>query len=69
MNILVLGDVVSQCGCEKVRAAVPPFKRLKGIDLCLANGENSAKGNGITPESANLHLRICTHLIALNILR
>ena len=53
MNILVLGDVVSQCGCEKVRAAVPPFKRLKGIDLCLANGENSAKGNGITPESAN----------------
>lgn len=53
MNILVLGDVVSQCGCEKIRAAVPGFKRLKNIDLCIANGENSAKGNGITPQSAD----------------
>lgn len=53
MNILILGDVVSQCGCEKVRRTVPAFKRLKKIDLCLANGENSAKGNGITPESAD----------------
>ncbi len=53
MNILVLGDVVSQCGCEKVRAAVPGFKKLKNIDLCIANGENSAKGNGITPQSAD----------------
>ena len=52
MNILVLGDVVSECGCNKVRRTVPPLKRLKGIDLCIANGENSAKGNGITPESA-----------------
>lgn len=51
MNILVLGDVISECGCNKVRRTVPPFKRLKGIDLCIANGENSAKGNGITPES------------------
>lgn len=53
MNILVLGDVVSQCGCEKIRAAVPGFKKLKNIDLCIANGENSAKGNGITPQSAD----------------
>ena len=53
MNILVLGDVVSQCGCEKVRASIPGFKRLKNIDLCIANGENSAKGNGITPQSAD----------------
>ena len=52
MNILILGDIVSLCGCEKVRQSVPAFKRLKKIDLCLANGENSAKGNGITPESA-----------------
>lgn len=53
MNILVLGDVVSQCGCEKVRDSIPGFKRLKNIDLCIANGENSAKGNGITPQSAD----------------
>ena len=52
MNILVLGDIVSTCGCEFVRKKLPALKKLKGIDLCIANGENSAKGNGITPQSA-----------------
>lgn len=52
MNILVLGDVVSTGGCHFVREKLSAFKRLKKIDLCIANGENSAKGNGITPDSA-----------------
>ncbi len=53
MNILVLGDVVSSAGCEFVRRKLPQLKKLKAIDFCIANGENSAKGNGITPESAD----------------
>lgn len=52
MNILVLGDIVSQEGCNFVRKKLPGFKKLKSIDLCIANGENSAVGNGITPQSA-----------------
>lgn len=52
MNILVLGDVVSSKGCEFVRKKLPSLKKFKQIDYCIANGENSAKGNGITPESA-----------------
>ncbi len=52
MNILVLGDVVSGIGCDFVRKKLPAFKKLKGIDFCIANGENSATGNGITPDSA-----------------
>ncbi len=52
MNILVLGDVVSQEGCNAVRKKLPNFKKLKAIELCIANGENSAVGNGITPQSA-----------------
>lgn len=52
MNILVLGDVVSLAGCSFVRKKLPALKKLKAIDFCIANGENSAKGNGITPESA-----------------
>lgn len=52
MNILVLGDVVSSSGCEFVRKKLPALKKMKGIDFCIANGENSAKGNGITPDSA-----------------
>ena len=52
MNILVLGDVVSEIGCNFVRKKLSAFKKLKGIDFCIANGENSAPGNGITPNSA-----------------
>ncbi len=52
MNILFLGDVVSESGCSFVRKRLPAFKRIYGIDLCLANAENSAKGNGVTPASA-----------------
>lgn len=52
MNILVLGDVVGEIGCEFLRKKLPAFKKLKAIDFCVANGENSASGNGITPYSA-----------------
>ncbi len=52
MNILVIGDVVSAKGCEFLRKILPAYKKLKKIDLCIANGENSAVGNGITPTSA-----------------
>ena len=52
MNILVLGDVVSDSGCEFIRKKLPAFKKLKAIDFTIANGENSSAGNGITPFSA-----------------
>lgn len=52
MNILVLGDVVSDIGCSFVRKKLSAFKKFKAIDFCIANGENSAAGNGITPTSA-----------------
>lgn len=52
MNIFAIGDVVGQEGCEFLRKTLPSFKKLKGIDFTIANGENSADGNGITPFSA-----------------
>lgn len=52
MNIFAIGDVVGQEGCEFLRKTLPSFKKLKGIDFTIANGENSAAGNGITPFSA-----------------
>ncbi|MBE6773129.1 MAG: TIGR00282 family metallophosphoesterase [Ruminococcaceae bacterium] len=52
MNILVLGDVVNSEGCSFLKKKLPAFKKLKAIDFCIANGENSADGNGITPDSA-----------------
>lgn len=54
MQILMIGDVVGNKGCEFLRSKLPSLKRLKGIDLVIANGENSADGNGITPSSAEM---------------
>ncbi|HIR11768.1 MAG TPA: TIGR00282 family metallophosphoesterase [Candidatus Fimenecus excrementavium] len=51
-NLLFIGDVVAQAGCDKLKAALPALKREKQIDICIANGENSAQGNGMTPDSA-----------------
>jgi len=53
MNILVIGDVVGSIGCTFLREHLPNLKKQKNVDLVIANGENSADGNGITPTSAN----------------
>lgn len=52
MKILAIGDVVSESGCNAVLKLLPKIKRQYNIDACIANGENSANGNGILPSSA-----------------
>ena len=52
INILAIGDVTGAQGCAYLRRRLPTLKKLKQVDLCLVNGENSAAGNGITPASA-----------------
>lgn len=52
MIVLALGDIVGPAGCEHVRNTLPGLKKQYGVDITVANGENSAKGNGITPASA-----------------
>ena len=56
MNILAIGDVVGSIGCRFLRQHLPHLKKLKGIDLVIANGENSADGNGLTPASVQFLL-------------
>lgn len=53
MKLLALGDVVSSSGCDFVRKKLPQIKKQYNIDICIANGENSAVGNGILPSSAD----------------
>lgn len=48
MRILAIGDVVGSNGCEFLRKKLPLLKRHKAIDFVIANGENSADGNGMT---------------------
>ena len=42
MNILLIGDIVGTQGCDFLRSVLPGFKKLKAIDVVIANGENAA---------------------------
>lgn len=54
MRVLAVGDVCAPDGCDYALNMIPIIKRQENIDLVIVNGENSALGNGITSESANL---------------
>ncbi len=53
MKILAIGDIVATVGVNFIRDNLPAIKAELGIDLCIANGENSAIGNGITRKIAD----------------
>ena len=53
VKILFIGDVVGSPGRRAVRELVPLLRLEHDIDLIVANGENSAGGAGITPDTAN----------------
>lgn len=56
MNILFIGDVTGQVGCDHLAQVLPKLKYEHKVDLVICNGENSAEGNGITPKSAQFLL-------------
>jgi 2',3'-cyclic-nucleotide 2'-phosphodiesterase len=52
MKILFIGDIVGKPGRDAVEHLVPAMRRECGIDLVIANAENSSGGSGITPQTA-----------------
>lgn len=54
MKILFIGDVVGMIGCQALSRGLPEMKRDYGAKVVIVNGENSAEGNGIDPNSAKL---------------
>jgi metallophosphoesterase (TIGR00282 family) len=52
VKILFIGDVVGEPGRRAVRQLVPMLRERHSLDVVIANGENSAGGNGITPPMA-----------------
>ena len=54
MRLLFIGDVVGIGGCEFLMKKLPDYKKENGVDVCIANGENSAQGNGVTPFSCKM---------------
>lgn len=60
MKILFIGDIVGEPGRRAVHTLLPKLREQHAVDFVIANGENSAGGNGITP-------RIATELFAAGI--
>ena len=50
MKILFIGDIVGKPGRELVRKGLPGLIEAHGVDLTIANAENSANGFGITSD-------------------
>lgn len=63
MRLLMIGDVVSQIGCEFLASKLHDIKRRYKIDVTVINGENSASGNGITVHSCDFLTRIGADVI------
>jgi 2',3'-cyclic-nucleotide 2'-phosphodiesterase len=63
MLILVIGDVIGKPGRQAIRSILSELKKQYQIDLVIANGENSAGGIGITPDTAEDLLRAGVDII------
>ncbi|MBZ4646367.1 MAG: 2,3-cyclic-nucleotide 2-phosphodiesterase [Petroclostridium sp.] len=48
MRVLAIGDIVGNSGRAMIKDFLGKVKKELEVDLCIANGENSAAGNGIT---------------------
>lgn len=48
MNILFIGDIVGNPGRKTIKELLSSIKNDENIDICIANGENSAGGVGLT---------------------
>jgi metallophosphoesterase (TIGR00282 family) len=49
MKIFFIGDIVGRPGREALVHNLPHILESHGVDLCIANAENVASGNGVTP--------------------
>ncbi len=54
MKILIIGDVVGNCGTSFLKKNLMTIAKNHGVDMIIANGENSAKGNGLDASSADV---------------
>jgi calcineurin-like phosphoesterase len=51
LRFLIIGDVIGKPGRKLVGEKVKTIKKSHNIDAVIVNGENSAGGLGITPET------------------
>jgi metallophosphoesterase (TIGR00282 family) len=53
VKLLFIGDIVGEPGRRAVKVLVPLLRLQHGLDVVIANGENSAGGSGITAKMAD----------------
>lgn len=53
IKALLLGDIIGRPGCRALFLGLKKLKKKYSADFVVANGENSADGFGILPETAN----------------
>jgi 2',3'-cyclic-nucleotide 2'-phosphodiesterase len=58
MRVLFVGDIVGSPGRQIVRDRIADIVAQRGIDLVIANAENSAAGFGVTPRIAEELLKL-----------
>jgi metallophosphoesterase (TIGR00282 family) len=52
VKLLFIGDIVGEPGRKAVQTILPRLRDEQALDFVIANGENAAGGNGITPPIA-----------------
>ncbi|HHT9125091.1 MAG TPA: TIGR00282 family metallophosphoesterase [Candidatus Brocadiia bacterium] len=65
LKILAIGDIVGRPGRQILQDKLPTFIKDEKIDFCIANGENSAGGSGITGEVASSLLSFGVDVITM----
>jgi metallophosphoesterase (TIGR00282 family) len=53
MRILFVGDVVARAGRRVLKAGLRALRDGESPDLVVVNGENAARGNGLTPQTSD----------------
>ena len=65
MKILAVGDLVGECGLNRLKQTLPRIKKEKMIDFVIVNAENVSGGMGITIKDFNELLKLGIDVITM----
>ncbi len=65
MRILTVGDLVGECGLNRLKQTLPKIKEEKNIDFIVVNAENVSGGMGITIKDFNELLKLNVDVITM----
>ena len=65
MRILAVGDLVGECGLNRLKQTLPRIKEEKMIDFAIVNAENVSGGMGITIKDFNELLKLGIDVITM----